>query len=88
MTPEQQDQLDASALAVVTRAARVGFDRVAERMQMEEAKALQGQLAAGAHLEVRIRMTTPPAVRVVLVNGHDETIIGEIVTTLPKDRLQ
>lgn len=86
MTPEQM--LDASAADVVVRAGKLGFGRVMERLGQDEVEALLAHLNAGAHLEVRISMTTPPAVRVMLLNGHDEVTIGEIVHTLPKDRIQ
>lgn len=88
MSHELTEQLRADTLAMVARAARMGFERVAETLELEAVEHVMELLNAGAHLEVRVQLQTPPAMRVMLVTQHDEREIGVLVAKLPKDRLQ
>lgn len=88
MSHELTEQLRADTLALVARATRMGFERVAETLELAVAEQVLDLLNAGAHLEVRVKLQTPPTMRVMLITAHDEREIGALVAKMPKDRIQ
>lgn len=83
MPPEQQTTLDASALAVAVRAAKLAANHILDQLALEQAESILAQLEAGAHLEVRMLLRSPPCARLILVAANQEREIGKLMFDTP-----